>query len=93
MTITAKLTGSDRCEAEGISVKDSAPVLALCRLLVAAGVDPATPLEAFRGDVLAVRVRSIGEAAALETNSKGTGFRRGSAVRTAPPVRQIADAA
>jgi hypothetical protein len=63
--IRATLTGSRRCEAEGMSARSSAPVLALCRSLVAAGRDPTTPLEAYRDDVLALRVRSIGEGARL----------------------------
>jgi hypothetical protein len=63
--IRATLTGSRRCEAEGKSACSSAPVLALCRLLVAAGREPTTPLEAYRDDVLALRVRSIGEGARL----------------------------
>src|SRR5262245_6766552 len=62
-SIQAELIGSDCCSALGMDVCSSAPVLALCRLLVEAGHDPATPLEAWRGDVLCLRVRSIGEAA------------------------------
>jgi hypothetical protein len=60
--------------------------LKLCRMLVGAGFDPRTPLEAWRNRTLALRVRSIGEAALLEINSKGTDFIRRSSVRTAPPV-------
>jgi hypothetical protein len=48
-----------------MSARGSAPVLALCRLLVAAGYDPATSLEVFRGEVLALRARTIGEGARL----------------------------
>ena len=62
----------------------------LCRKLVAAGYDPALALEAYRGDVLCLRVRSIGEAAGLEINAKGTGFKPFRAVRTASPMRQTA---
>jgi hypothetical protein len=91
--IIAKLTDSDRCEAAGLVVEDSSPVLAMCRALVDAGHDPATPLHAYRGNAVALRVRSIGEAAGLEINSKGTAFKPRRAVRTAPPVRQIAKAA
>jgi hypothetical protein len=44
--------------------------------------------------MLALRVRSIGEAAGLKINSKGTGFiKRRVPVRTAPPVRLPAEAA
>jgi hypothetical protein len=74
--IRAVLIGSARCEALGISVCDAAPVLGLCRELVAAGHDPQLPLHAYRGDVLALRVRSIGEAAQLAIAGDGVGFRR-----------------
>jgi len=39
-----------------------------------AGHDPSTPLEAYRGGMLALRVKSIGQAAKLQVNSHGTGF-------------------
>jgi hypothetical protein len=84
--LRAELIGSDGCTAEGFSAVGAAPVLMLCRKLVEAGFDPRTPLEAWRQGTLALRVRSIGEAAHLEINSKGTGFVRRSAVRTASPV-------
>src|SRR5215468_10788995 len=48
--IRAELIDSDRCSALGMTERSAAPVLA-------------TPLEAWRGDVLCLRVRSIGEAA------------------------------
>jgi hypothetical protein len=57
--IIASLKGSDLCRAEGYTVKDRAPVLAMCRLLVQAGFDPKRPLLAFRGDVLAMQIKSI----------------------------------
>jgi hypothetical protein len=79
--IRAALIGSDRCEAEGISVRAAAPVLALCRSLVAAGHDPRQPLHAYRGNVLALRVRSIGEGVQLAIGGDGIGFRR----RHGPP--------
>ena len=53
----------------------AAPVLALCRKLMAAGHNPATSLEAYRGEVLCLRVRSIGEAAMLTVKETGTGPR------------------
>jgi hypothetical protein len=55
-TICAELIGSTTATAAGISVTAYAPVLELCRRLVAAGRDPAAPLRAYRGDVLALRV-------------------------------------
>jgi hypothetical protein len=72
--IHAEIFGDDTATACGLTVKATAPILALCRALIAAGVDPATPLEAWRGPVLALKVRSIGEAARLETD--GIGFKR-----------------
>ena len=64
--IFAELIGSNTCVAAGVAVVDRAsPVLALCRALVTAGHDPNGPLRAYRGDVLCLRVRSIGEGAQL----------------------------
>jgi hypothetical protein len=67
----AKLIGSDTCSAAGITVRGHAPVLTLCRKLVDAGYNPATRLECYRGDALALTVRSIGEAAKLVVDEKG----------------------
>jgi hypothetical protein len=69
--IRAEIIKSNRCDAEGYSVKTSAPVLAMCRKLVEAGYDPATPLHACRGDTLCLKVRSIGEGARLECQEGG----------------------
>ena len=63
--IRADLIGSNACSALGIIAHSHAPVLALCRRLIAAGHDPKKPLEAYRGNTLCLRVRSIGEAAQL----------------------------
>ena len=73
--IVATLSGSDTASAEGITVTGPSPVPALCRKLIAYGFDPANSIHVFRGDTLALIVRSIGEAAALEINGEGTGFR------------------
>jgi hypothetical protein len=78
--IRAELIGSDTCTACGHTAHGAAPVLALCRLLVDAGINPAQPLDAYRGDTLCLHVRSIGEAAKLEIDGKGCGFKRGAAV-------------
>ena len=88
--LRAELTGADRCDALGLTARAYAPMLALARLLIEAGHDPNRPLHAYRGDVLALAVRSIGEAARLEINAKGTGFAPARAVRTASPARQNA---
>ena len=73
--VRAELAWDDHATAYGIVARGSSPVLKLCRLLVDAGHDPSTPLEAWRNGVLCLRVRSIGEAAGLELNGDGTGFR------------------
>ena len=61
--IRATLIGSNCCEAEGLSARGYAPVLELCSELVAAGFNPACSLEAWRGETLCLRIRSIGESA------------------------------
>ena len=43
----------------GITARGSAPVLALCRALMKAEIDPATPLEALaQGEILCLRISS-----------------------------------
>jgi hypothetical protein len=56
---------SGQAEASGVTARGRAPVLALCRALIEAGHDPNTPLEAYRGATLCLKVRSIGEGARL----------------------------
>jgi hypothetical protein len=93
-SVRAELFGSDGCSAVGITVSATSPVLALCRRLIAAGYDPGLPLEAWRGSVLCLRVRSIGEAAQLRVATHGGGFEhlRGCAAgcTAASPVRETA---
>jgi hypothetical protein len=72
--IHAKLAGSDTVAAQGHSVKNNLPVIALCRLLVAEGFDPASPMHVYRGETLALKIRSIGEAARLRPATEGRGF-------------------
>jgi len=85
--IRADLIDSDTCTALGLTCNSASPVLALCRALVEAGHDPATPLEAYRGKTFCLRIRSICECAELEINGKGSGFKRRAAVGTASLVR------
>jgi hypothetical protein len=85
--IRGELTGSNLCKAVGFTATSAAPVLALCRTVLAAGFDPGQPLEVYRGATLALRVRSIGEAAELELNGDATGFRRRRQPDAAPPIR------
>ena len=73
-SIYATLIELDVCVAEGIIACGYAPILLLCRELVAAGFNPASPLEAWRGETLCIRVRSIGGGARLsvEDDRHGT---------------------
>jgi hypothetical protein len=90
--IRAELVGLDTCSAAGIIANDSTPVLKLCRRLVAAGHDPAATLEVYRGAVLALTVKSIGEGAGLTVEDDTLGrpkFRRWRGPRgsgAAPPI-------
>src|SRR5215831_12841773 len=86
--IRADLIGSDRCSALGIYARGMTPVLALCRLLVEAGHDPATPLEVWRGYILCLRIRSIDDGAALRIGTHGVGFERLPECTAASPMRQ-----
>ena len=63
--IRAELIGNNECRAAGLVVRSTTPVLAMCRQLIAAGVNPALPLECYRGRVLAITVASIGHGAGL----------------------------
>lgn len=56
--IRAELIRSE-CRALGLAARGHAPIFAICRSLIAAGYDPSTKLEAWRGDVLAISL-SIG---------------------------------
>jgi hypothetical protein len=85
--IRVELIGADRRSAGDLTAVGHAPVLALCRMLIEAGQDPASPLYAYRGNILCLWVRSIGETTALEINAKGTAFVARRAVRTGSPVR------
>lgn len=85
--VSAEITGDDTCTALGMTVRAAAPVLTMCRKLLAAGYDPTLRLECYRGHVLALTVASIGQAARLEVNGDGTGFRPYRRPDAAPPVR------
>ena len=64
-SLHAEITSSTTARAAGFSARGASPVLALCRKLLAAGIDPARPLHAYRGEVLCLLVRSIAEGARL----------------------------
>jgi hypothetical protein len=77
--IRATLIGSDHCEIDGVVARGHAPVPGLRRALLEAGYDPCRPLDAYRGDSIALKIRTIGEGAAhtVEDNRRGTpSFRR-----------------
>jgi len=63
--IRAEIIGQDTAAAAGLSVRSDSPVLKLCRALLEAGHEGATPLEAYRGSTLCLRVRTIGAGANL----------------------------
>jgi hypothetical protein len=86
--ICAELIGSDTASAAGISVTAYTPLLELCRRLIAAGHDLATPLHAYRGLTLCLKVRSIGEAARLRISPAGVGFKRLPRGSTASPIAE-----
>jgi hypothetical protein len=93
--IHAELIADNTCSALGMTVRGPAPLLALCRLLVEAGHDPATPLEAWRaGGGPCLRIRSIGAGARLRVSTHGGGFERlpgsAGACTAASPVRKNA---
>ena len=53
--IRANLSGTDTCTAVGIFARGSTPILALCRSLIAAGMDSDWALEVCRGAALTRR--------------------------------------
>jgi hypothetical protein len=64
-TIIATLIGNDTAQAGDIVSRGRSPVFALCRALLAAGANPNSKLECFRGSVLALTVKTIGIGAKL----------------------------
>jgi hypothetical protein len=76
--IRAELSGADTCTVASITATAPVPALALCRELLAAGIDPDRALEVYRAGTLALRVRSIGAGAklAVREDDKGTRFVR-----------------
>jgi len=86
--IRAELIDSDICSGADVTARSQTPVLSLCRELLAAGFKPDRALLVFRGSTLALRVRSIGEAARLEIDGHGTGFRPCHKRGRASPVRK-----
>jgi hypothetical protein len=88
--IRAELIGSNLCKAVGFAAISATPVLALCRTLLAAGFDPDQSLDAYRGDSLALRIRSIAKAARLRVATHGIGFEPLPECTAGPPITPIA---
>ena len=63
--IIAKLINDDVAQAGDIVARSRTPVFALCRALLAAGANPNSKLECFRGSVVALTVKTIGIGAKL----------------------------
>jgi hypothetical protein len=75
ISLRAELSGSTICSAAGQVAIGHTPILALCRELIDAGHDRSTPLEAWRGPTLCLRIGSIGEGARLTVDEhNGTRF-------------------
>ncbi len=88
--IRAEIVGADQCHAEGYHVGGAAPVLAICRKLIAAGLDPGRPLHAYRGNTLCLVVRSIGRGAELVIDERRMAFARWRALSCAEVSPRIA---
>lgn len=73
VSLRADLVGASTATAAGLTANGATPVLGLCRRLLAAGHDPSTRLEVYRGATLALCIRSIGEAARLVVKTSGNG--------------------
>lgn len=74
--IHAEIIGSDRCQAEGLTVRGATPVLATCRKLLNAGYVQTGRCMPSRGEMLAFKVRSIGEGAKLTVREDRCRFAR-----------------
>jgi hypothetical protein len=72
--LVAQLSRDTIATAHGFSVTAGAPVLALCRKLIESSTfASSTPLTAYRGETLCLKVRSIGEAAQLRIDTSKSG--------------------
>jgi len=72
--IRAELSSDSYATALGVTVRSPSPVLALCKKLIEVSTYAAeTPLNAYRGRTLCLRVFGIGEAARLSVASAGNG--------------------
>src|SRR5262245_27202485 len=78
-SIVAHTEGDRTCTGAGVTVHGAAPSFVLCRELLAAGLDPDAALEVYRAGILALRIRTLTEGAALTVEDDRFGrpkFRR-----------------
>jgi hypothetical protein len=93
--LRAELVSSTFCNVGEIIGRSNTPVLSLCRELLAHGVSPDRALEVYRNGLVALRVRSIAEGAALTVAEGDRGiprFRRWKPMplrEASPSARQI----
>ena len=87
MVIRPQISSDTIAVSCGIEVHTGSPLLALCRRLLDEGCNPASPLEAYRGNTLCLTVRSIGEAAQLEV--VGHRFTQAKRRSAASPISSI----
>lgn len=96
--LRAELYGSNTATisagtATDITTISTTPVLALCRQLLAAGLDPDAALHVYRQGVLALHIKSIGRAAQLTVEDDRLGKPilrrwRDRSAGAAPPIRK-----
>jgi hypothetical protein len=89
--IRAEIIGENKCRAEGYTVQAPAPVFALCRKLIAVEFNPSMRLEAWRGNTLALTIRTLAEGAALSVDESRSSFCRWkpfSRAAVSPPMRR-----
>jgi len=65
--------GVFECGACGVTARGWSPVIDLCRKLVEAGHPSGSPMRVYRGEVVALHVRSIGEAGGLRVRPGSAG--------------------
>jgi len=85
--LRADLIGSNICTSAGITAHKPVPVLALCRQLLAAGLDPDRALEVYRGATLALHIRTLAEGARLTVKDDNRGVPRFVSYRPGPDER------
>ena len=85
--LRAELIGADTCTVAGMTATAHAPTLAMCRQLLAAGLDPDAALDVYRAGTLALRIRSIAAGAAIDVRDDNRGTPRFVPHRPGPDER------